>query len=130
VASPKTQIDDVAGVLAELLEDVPNLRVYAYVADSVRPPAAVVGQPTLDFNDPDSAFCAATWNFPITVMTTRSNDREAQSAMSRLLLDIVNALGEPVPGILDIQPIDARPVPVTVSGQELPGYLLNIRIRA
>jgi hypothetical protein len=121
---------DVAHALAELIETVDGVRVYWYVADTVRPPAAVISQPDLDFTDPASTFCAATWTFPVTLVTSRANDRDAQSTMSRLLLDVVSAVSADVPGIFAIEPVDARPVPVTVSGQDLPGYLLTIRIKA
>lgn len=124
------QTVDVAQVLQGLLEDIDGLRTYFYVSDTVRPPAVVIAQPFIDYADPDAGFCAATWNFPCTVVVSRSNDREAQRLMSQWLLDITTALKADVDGVFSIQPIDARPIPVTVSGQELPGYLLNIRIRA
>jgi hypothetical protein len=126
------QTTDVAGVLAGLIESVDGLRVYPYVADTVRPPAAVIGQPTLDFVDQSAGFCRATWLFPITIITTRSNERTAQAEMSKLLLEVVTALGGDAPGgVLSVEPLDARPLPgVAVNGQELPAYQLNVRIRA
>jgi hypothetical protein len=130
MAVTTAQTVDVAQVLGSLLETVDGLRPYWYVSDTVRPPAAVIGQPDIDFADAQSGFCAATWTFPVTLITSRANDREAQMAMSRLLLDVVAAVAVDAPGVFDIQPIDARPIPITVAGQELPGYTITIRIRA
>jgi hypothetical protein len=132
MAGTTQQTTDVAGVLHGLIESVEDLRVYPYVADTVRPPAAVIGQPELDFTDVSAGFCRATWTFPVTLITTRSNERAAQAAMSKLLLDVVTALGGDTPDdVLSIEPLDARPLPgVAVNGQELPAYQLNIRIRA
>lgn len=131
MATTTVQTVDLAGVLEGILNSVDGLRVYWYVADTVRPPAVVIAQPVIDYADPDAGFCSASWSFPCTIVVSRSADREAQRAMSQFLLDIVTALRTAeVDGVLSIDPIDARPIPVTVSGQELPGYLLNIRIRA
>lgn len=131
MTATRLQTDDVAGALATTLAGIAGLRVYTYVADNFRPPGVVIGQPVIDYADPDAGFCSASWSFPCTIVVSRSTDREAQRAMSQFLLDIVTALRTAeVDGVLSIDPIDARPIPVTVSGQELPGYLLNIRIRA
>lgn len=130
MGAPRVATVDVAGALAGLLDAVDDLRPYPYVADTVRPPAAVIGQPELDFTDNASGFCAATWTFPITVVVARANDAEAQRDLSRLVLDIVTALHADVDGIFSIEPVDARPVPVTLGQQELPGYLLQVRVKA
>jgi hypothetical protein len=132
MATTTAQTTDVAGILHGLIESVEDLRVYPYVADTVRPPAAVIGQPSIDFTDQSAGFCRATWDFPVTLITTRANERVAQAEMSKLLLDVVTALGGDTPeGVLSVEPLDARPVPgVAVNGQELPAYQLNIRIRA
>jgi hypothetical protein len=126
------QTTDVAGVLHGLIKSVEDLRVYPYVADTVRPPAAVIGQPTIDFTDADAGFCRASWLFPVILITTRSSERAAQAEMSKLLLDVVTSTkGDTPDWVLSVEPLDARPVPgVAVNGQELPAYQLNIRIRA
>jgi hypothetical protein len=123
---------DLSQVLADLLAEVDGLRTYWFVADTVRPPAAVIGQPEVDYQDTTSGFCAASWRFPLTVVVARSDDRQAQMNLSRLLADIVTVLRDvpPETPVLSIEPLDARPLGVTVSGQDLPGYLLNILIRA
>jgi hypothetical protein len=132
MATTTAQTTDVAGVLSGLIESVEDLRVYPYVADTVRPPAAVIGQPELDFTDQSAGFCRAIWLFPVTLITTRTNERTAQAEMSKLLLDVVTALGGDAPdGVASIEPLSARPLSgVAVNGQELPAYQLNIRIRA
>ena len=125
------QTTDVSQALAELIDGVPNLRTYWYVSDAVRPPAAVISQPTIDYTDSGSGFCYAAWLFPVTVIVARNNDRDAQLALSQLLFDITHALtAADVPGVFSIEPQDARPVPVQVGSQESPGYLLNVRVRA
>ena len=121
---------DVAEVLSALLGGIDGLRVYSYVPDNARVPCVVISQPTLNFVDPESAFCAATWVFPVHLVVARANERQAQKDMSQLLLDIVTALGADVPGVHSIEPLDARPITVTINGQDQPGYLLNIRVRA
>lgn len=132
MAGTAVETTDVTTALATLLEGVENLRVYDIVADNIRPPAAVIGQPTIDFTDQSGGFCRAVWLFGLTVITTRSNDRTAQKEMSRLLLDIVTALRGVLPdSLFSVEPLDARPVAgVAVNGQELPAYVLNIRVRA
>jgi hypothetical protein len=130
MATTTAQTTDVAGLLAEQLRTVPGLRVHEFVIDTARPPCVVIGQPSLDFADPDAGFCQATWLFPCNILTTRSDAVAAQREMSQMLLDVVGSLGGDAPGIFCIEPLDARPIQVAVNGQELPGYLLNIRIRA
>jgi hypothetical protein len=131
MAGTTQQTTDVATVLHDLIKTVPNVRVYAYVADIVRPPAAVIGQPVIDFADQSSGFCRATWTFSVTLVTTRANERAAQAEMSKLLLDVVTALGGDAPEVLSIEPLQARPLSgVAVNGQELPAYELSVRIRA
>jgi hypothetical protein len=131
MASTTMQTTDVATVLHDLIKTVPGIRAYQYVADITRPPAVVIMQPTLDFQDQSAGFCRAVWLFPVVLVTTRSNDRAAQAEMSKLLLDVVNALDGDAAGVLSIEPLSARPLPgVAVNGQELPAYELSIRIRA
>src|SRR5262245_56924983 len=121
-----TQSVDVSQALASVLDDVDGLRAYWFVADTVRPNACVIGQPDIDYGDTMSGMCAATWTYPLTIITSRSDDRQAQQTMSRLLADVVAAIGAAdVAGVLSMEPIDARPLTgVTVNGQELPAYLL------
>lgn len=127
---------DLSQVLAEILEPIAGLRLYWYVADTVRPAtnggALVVMQPTVDYLDQASAFCSATWTYPLTLLVARNNDRDAQLMLSRLLQEVTAALGTAVPpnGILSIDPVDARPTVVNLSGTDLPGYAITVRIRA
>ena len=120
----------VAEELATLLRGVGGLRTAWYVSDVTRPPAAIIGQPDIDFADSQSGFCTAVWLFPITVVVTRNSDRDAQTQMSRLLMEIVAVLATEVPGIFSIEPQDARPTSVTLGGVDLPAYLLNVKVRA
>src|SRR5262245_25159148 len=126
MALTSSQTVDLSQVLASVLAEVDGLRTYWYVADTVRPNACVIGQPDIDYGDQLSGMCSATWTFPLTLITTRSDDRQAQLTMSRLLADVTAAIGAAdVAGVLEMTPVDARPQPgVTVQGQELPAYLL------
>lgn len=131
MAVSTAQTLDVTEVLADLMRDVEGLRVEAYVADKIRPPCAVVGLPTILWNDSDAGFCWATWEVPVTVITIRNNDRDAQAELSHLVRDIAIALNhESVDGVFMIQMLDARPTTATISGQELPAYLMRVQVRA
>ncbi len=132
MAVTTAQTLDIAQVLADLLAGVEGLRVEQYVADKSRPPVAVIGQPDINFQDPDSGFCWASWEFPITIITARNNDRDAQRELSRLVRDVVNALTHPtVDDVYDITCLDARPITTAlIAGQELPAYLVRCLVRA
>jgi hypothetical protein len=107
------------------------VRCYWYVSDAVRPPAVVIGQPAIDYLDTDSGFCAATWTFPLTLVVARNNDREAQLSLSRNLQAITSALdAADLAGTRSCEPVDARPLTVSISGQDLPGYAITVRVRA
>jgi hypothetical protein len=131
VAIPVAQAADVAQALVEALETVDGLRATWYVSDAARPPVAVVAQPEIDYTDSTAGFCAAAWTFPVTVVVTRNNDRDAQRDLSRFVNEVALALRDATPdGVLSIDPLDARPTTVTVSGQELPAYELRVVVRA
>lgn len=133
MAVTAAQTVDVAQVLAAALAAVENLRVEWYAADKARPPAAVIGQPSIDWQDPDSGFCWASWEFPVLLVTARASDREAQVDLSRLVRDVAVALNEyPTAGtgVSWIACLDARPTTATVSGQELPAYIVRVQVRA
>lgn len=124
---------DVSQVLSACLADISGLRVESYVADKARPPVAVIGLPIIDWTDPESAFCWASWEYPITVITSRANDKEAQAELARFVRDIANALDTADlagTGVFSIQPLDARPAIATINGQELPAYNVRIQVRA
>lgn len=128
--TPSLETVVVAEEIATLLGGVAGLRVHWYVSDTTRPPAVVIGQPDIDYADPSASFCDAVWLFPLTIVVARNSDREAQTLMSRLLLEIVQALNTDVPGLFSVQPLIARPITVTIGSQELPGYSLDVRVRA
>ena len=83
-----------AQVLAEALAGIAGLRVEPYVSDKSRPPVCIIGQPSIDWTDPESGFCWATWDFPLLLVTARNQDRSAQSELSRLVRDVANALND------------------------------------
>lgn len=130
MATTTSTTQDLAEVIVEALEDL-ELRVYAYVADAARVPCLLVMQPSVDYLDTLSGFCSATWTFPCLLAVARNQDRDAQLNLSRYLRDITTALSSyQAPGIADVEPMDARPASVNIAGAELPGYVINVRIRA
>jgi len=133
MAVTSIQYLDVTQLIASMLAEVEGLRTHWYVADITRPPACVIGQPEIDYADPDASFCNATYTIPLTVVVARGNDRDAQTEMSRLLADIATTLNRTPPdGVFGVEPQIARPIEggVFVAGQELPGYSLTVRVRA
>jgi hypothetical protein len=125
------EIVDVAQALEGLLEGIDGLRVVWFVSDASRPPFANIGLPDIDYADQNSGFCAARWEFPVTLVVTRSNDRQSQRDLSRLLAEIVTTLNDAdIEGVFSITPLDARPTTATVGGQDLPGYTLRVAVRA
>lgn len=133
MALPGVETVVVAEELAKLLRGVEGLRVYWAPLDTVRPPAAVIGQPDVDYTDSTSGFCTATWSFPITLIVARGSgggERDSQALMSRLLMEAAQALAAEVPGIFSIEPVGARPITASVGQTELPGYQMDVRVRA
>lgn len=65
--------------LAEAVDTIPSLRVYAYPADSVAPPAAVVGLPVTPFDFTMGG--AEEWQVPVWVMVGKVSDRASRSAL-------------------------------------------------
>lgn len=129
--APDVTTTDVAETLAEVLAGVDDLRVYAYVADNFRPPGAVIMQPEIDYADQTATFCRATWSFPVGVVVSRNQDRASQSALAAMVAEIATALYDAdVPSLFSIEPLNAIPQTVTVAGQDLPGYLITVRVRA
>lgn len=130
MSATATQIVNVAEALKGRLDGVDGLRAYWYAADTARPPLAVVGQPTIDYRDASGGFCQAVWLFTIELVVARNDDRAAQTTMSRLLSDAVMALTNDVDDGIVVEPQDARPATITLAGQDLPGYLLTVKVRA
>jgi hypothetical protein len=125
------QATDLTAVLEEILKTVPDLRVYRYVVDSFRPPGAIVTLPTITYNDPEAGYCASTWEFGVSLIVSRTNDRAAQDALSRMVSEVAQAVDSArVDGLVSLQMLTATPTMITVSGQESPAYNLVIQIRA
>ena len=131
MAVTTTQTVDVTSALETLLNSVEGLRAYRYVADNVRVPAAVIAMPSVTFNDPDSGFHGARWEFPVSLIVSRNADRAAQDALARMLSEVAQAIWTTeVDGVYSIEATTAVPVSITVSGQELPAYTLRVIARA
>ena len=125
------QSADVAKVLANILGGIPKVRVHSYVADTTRVPAIVIGLPDVSWVDEDAGPSWATWTYPLTLVVARSNDRDAQADLSRLLDDTATALAKADPDELTtVEPVDGHPQIVNLAGADLPGYQLNVRVRA
>jgi hypothetical protein len=125
------QTVDIASALEDVLSGVDGLRAYRYVADSVRVPAAVVALPTIDYADPESGFCTATWSFGISIIVSRSSDRASQDALSQMVSDVVQALdAAQLDGVLAVEVLSAVPTSITLNGQDLPAYTVRVQVRA
>lgn len=128
---------DLADEIARILATIPDLRVYAWVADTFRPPGVVIGQPDIDYADTGSGFCKASWQFPLTIVASRNQDRDAQRKLADIVTAIVTAIADVelndsviLSNTFSIEPLTAVPITATVAGQDLPGYLLRVEIRA
>jgi len=129
MATTEVLTHDISQAMADVLDGL--VRTYWYVSDTIRPPAVVIAQPSVDYLDTLSGFCSATWTFPLTLVVARNNDRDAQLSLSRNLQLVTNALASAdLAGVRSCEPVDARPITVTVAGQELPGYAITVRVRA
>lgn len=118
---------DTAAMLADALDGIDGLRVYAYVADTFRPPGVVVGLPSIDYLDPLAGFCGSTFEHALTLVVARANDRASQADLSGFVAAVAQALRDNVP---DVELVDAIPGPINVNGTELPGYTMRVRVRA
>lgn len=131
MATSDTTTADVATALADALRSIPDLRVYQWVADQARPPFVLLALPTIDYLDTSTGFCYARWDVPASVVVSRSSDRQAQDDLSKLVTAVVTTLdGWEFADLFSVEPVDARPQGVAVNGQDLPGYLVTIRVRA
>lgn len=122
---------DTAALLESILKDIDGLRVYPYVADTFRPPGVVIGLPEIDWNDPTSGFCAATYDHPLVLVVSRNSDRDAQAALAKWVAEIaaaINAAATPTGSSVEL--LDAAPRSHNVNGQDMPGYTIRVRVRA
>lgn len=125
---------DIASELETLLNGVDGLRVWRFVADSFRPPGAVIAMPSIDYADPDAGFCSATWTFGVSIIVARGSgggERAAQDLLARLVSDVAQVLNDAVvDGWFSVDVLTATPTSIDVSGQSLPAYNLAVRVRA
>jgi hypothetical protein len=128
-----TDLLRVADALGMVLKEVPGLRVHAYLPDTFTPPGIVVGQPTVDFANPDAAFCWAVWDYPLTLVVARSSDRVAQQDLLNHLRGVVSALrANPTlsGNARTSQVTTATPGTVEVNGTALPMYSIAVSVYA
>lgn len=123
----------VAEALASTLGSVPDLRSYAYMPDTFRPPGAVVGQPDILMDGVERTFCSAQWEFPVHLVVIRGTEKQAQSDIYTFIDGIMKAVENDTTlgGVAYMSTVvDARPEVVSSQGQELPGYLIRIQVLA
>lgn len=126
-------IADTAELLAGILAGIDGLRSYPYVADKFMPPGVIVGLPTIDYADPASGFCNATYDHELVLVVSRNQDLQAHRDLSKWLAAIAAAIAaadKATPAGSSIEVRTATPGPINVSGQELPGYTLRVLVRA
>jgi len=119
----------------KLALNITGLRVYDTVPDNVIPPAAVIGQLSLDFDlvfarGADSATC------DVMVIAGRMSERAAQDYLDNLLQSTGNAsiktkiesdqtLGG---SVTSVRVVRAEPVSITVSGVEMLAYRFQVSL--
>lgn len=131
MAISDTTATDTAALLASILEPIDGLRVYAYVADTFRPPGVVIGLPRIDYADQSGGFCAAVYDHSLAVIVSRNSDRDAQRALAEWVARIVIALRDStLTGAAGLEVLTAEPGSHNVNGQELPGYTVRVLVRA
>jgi hypothetical protein len=119
----------------KLALNITGLRVYDTVPDNVIPPAAVIGQLSLDFDlvfarGADSATC------DVMVIAGRMSERAAQDYLDNLLQSTGNSsiktkiesdqtLGG---SVTSVRVVRAEPVSITVSGVEMLAYRFQVEL--
>lgn len=78
-------VTEVMDELGAALEEIPNLRVFPFPADSVSPPAAVVGYPEEITFDVTMGRGVDQLTFPVFVLCGRLSDRSAREALGPFL---------------------------------------------
>lgn len=72
-------LNTVLDALAAAVDNITGLRTYAYPADQVSPPAAVIGLPEVPY---DATFGGADeWEVPIFVVVGKVSDRASRTAL-------------------------------------------------
>jgi hypothetical protein len=127
----KTRTRDVAAALSAALSNVTGLRVYSYVADTFRPPGVVIGSPERNYADDSAPFGLTAFTFPLALIHSRNTDRDAQEALDDFVDAVAVALdATQEPLLFSVEPQSAYAQPITVAGQELPGYVMRVLVRA
>jgi len=119
----------------KLALDITGLRVYDTIPDNIVPPAAVIGQLSLDFDlvfqrGADSATC------DVMVIAGRMSERSAQDYLDNLLqstgtssvktkIESDQTLGG---SVTSVRVSRAEPVSITVSGVEMLAYRFQVSL--
>ena len=119
----------------KLALNITGLRVYDTIPDNIIPPAAVIGQLSLDFDlvfarGADSATC------DVMVIAGRRSERAAQDYLDNLLQSTGNSsiktkiesdqtLGG---SVTSVRVVRAEPVSITVSGVEMLAYRFQVSL--
>lgn len=119
----------------KLALNITGLRVYDTIPDNIIPPAAVIGQLSLDFDlvfarGADSATC------DVMVITGRMSERAAQDYLDNLLQSTGNSsvktkieADQTLGGsVTSVRVVRAEPVSITVSGVEMLAYRFQVKL--
>jgi hypothetical protein len=119
----------------KLALNITGLRVYDTIPDNIIPPAAVIGQLSLDFDlvfarGADSATC------DVMVITGRMSERAAQDYLDNLLQSTGNSsiktkieADQTLGGsVTSVRVVRAEPVSITVSGVEMLAYRFQVEL--
>jgi hypothetical protein len=119
----------------KLALNITGLRVYDTIPDNIIPPAAVIGQLSLDFDlvfarGADSATC------DVMVIAVRMSERSAQDYLDNLLQSTGNSsvktkieADQTLGGsVTSVRVVRAEPVSITVSGVEMLAYRFQVEL--
>ena len=123
-------LDELAGVL----EGIDGLRVFAYPAPGVVPPAGFVGWP--DDIDYDNTMARGAWSatFPVLVVVGKADVRSARDAIAAYLSStgassVRDAFGSGRGTAYDSARVtNARVAPVSIAGIEYLGALMDVAV--
>jgi len=124
---------ELAQGIADALAPIVGVRVWTFASDTVLPPAVVVERPTITWTGADVTFGQAHWDWPLTVVVTRSHDKTAHDELDRIVTAVADHLGDDptLGGVAQFAVLQsAEPVTVTTGGQELPAYQLTLAMIA
>jgi hypothetical protein len=122
-------VNAVMDALGMALSGIAGLRVSDYPADSVNPPAAVVGLPEVILYDKVYKRGADQTFIPVHVLVSRVSDRKARDAISAYTVSVKAALDGTLGGVVDDAWVaEARPQMIRVGDIDYVGLTFRVEV--